>query len=129
MNLEELSLEEFIDKVSNYRVAFSALSVFSASAPSNFKLENSNKLKFLEELSELRQELSRRISSEDLDSIVSREITKIYYELCSMYRSVSKHLSPVATTLELNTTKLSGYLETTVDSVTFSSNVLSNYQD
>ena len=129
MNLEELALSEFMEHVANYRVAFSALSTFAASSHSNFKLENANKLKFLKELSDIRAELSRRISEEELDSIVTREVTKVYYEICSIYRSVSKQLSLVATSLELNTTKLTGYLETTVDSVTFSSNILSNYQD
>jgi len=127
MDLSELDLLELLELTSNYRTMFAALPALSASGGNNVVIEYSRKFKLAKELASLRDELYARITGEPVDAILGRELTRVYYELCAMLRGLNKHVSLVASPAEVNTTRLSGTLETIVDSVTFTENLVQDY--
>ena len=127
MDLTELGLTELLELTSNYRTMFAALPVLSASGGNNVVIVYSRKLKLANEVTAIRNELFARITGAPVDAILGRELTRVYYEMCSMLRSLNKHISMVVVPAEINTSKLSGTLETTVDSVTFTENLVQEY--
>lgn len=130
MDVTAMGLSELVRLANDYRTAMYLFPVFSGatgSPPDGLTTEA--KMGFLDEVTSIRDELAKRITRGDEDSILIREVSKVYYELCSIARSLSKHLAILGTMVEPNTSKLSGDLENTVDAVNFTEAVLNTYSD
>jgi len=128
-DLASLSVTELISLANDYRIVFYGMPIGTATGSTNESTTLQMKMEFYEEALKLRDELNTRISGSNYDSMLVRELTRIYYDICLIIRSLVRYLGMFTKAMETNTSKLSSAVEAIVDSTNFSSTISSIYSD